>query len=226
MPAPTAPPPSRPPAAAGRPRIHVLEDDAAIQSLFRTLCELAGYEVCTYGSIRAFAARAEDDRPGCLVLDLMLPDGSGIEVLQQLAASGNEMPVVFMSGMASVGEAVRALKLGSLDFVEKPFELSRMRQALEQAVAVDRERRRRQGEQARVQQRFATLSPREQQVLEQIVRGAANKEVALQLGLSPKTVEVHRANVMRKTGAESLAELVRLHVAATADRHAGPGGGS
>ena len=210
----------------GAPCIHVLDDDLAIQSLLRSLGEMAGYEVHCYGTAGAFAKRTSEDRPGCLVLDLMRPDGTGIDVLQRLVASGNELPVVFMSGMASVAEAVRALKLGSIDFVEKPFELSRMRDALERAIQLDRERRQTAGEQERRLQRFARLSPRETEVLERIVRGAANKEVALQLGLSPKTVEVHRANVTRKTGADSLADLVRMHIAVnSAKRQPQPTGG-
>jgi two-component system, LuxR family, response regulator FixJ len=200
------------PATATVPLIQVVDDDVSIQSLFRTICAQAGYEVRIYGSVTAFQARSADDRPGCLVLDLMLPDGTGIDVLQQLSQQGDHIPVVFMSGMASVAEAVCALKLGSLDFVQKPFDLACMREALDRAIAIDLHRRHRAKEQAWLRKRFQNLSPRETEVMERIVRGAANKEVALQLGLSPKTVEVHRANVMRKTGANSLAELVRMHV--------------
>lgn len=204
--------------AATAPCIHVVDDDLSIQALFRSVAMQLGYEVRAYGSVGAFEARPEEDRPGCLVLDLMLPDGTGMDVLQHLSASGSEMPVVFMSGMASIAEAVRALKLGSLDFVEKPFELARMREAIERALALDLERRQRSDQHARLAQRFRSLSPREAEVMERIVQGAANKEVALQLGLSPKTVEVHRANVMRKTGANSLAELVRMHVTVSTRR--------
>lgn len=203
---------SSPRATAIAPLILVVDDDTSIQSLFRTICAQAGYDVQVFGSIAAFQNRAGDDRSGCLVLDLMLPDGTGIDVLQELSQQGSKMPVVFMSGMASVSEAVKALKLGSLDFVEKPFELSCMREALQRAVALDLQRRVCAVEMSHLRRRFASLSPREVEVMERIVRGAANKEVALQLGLSPKTVEVHRANVMRKTGANSLAELVRMHV--------------
>jgi len=196
------------------PCILVVDDDVSIQALFRALAAQAGLDVRLYGSVRAFEQRQVDDRPGCLVLDLMLPDGTGIDVLQQLSAHGNEMPVVFMSGMASVAEAVRALKLGSLDFVEKPFELARMRDAIQRGVDLDLERRHHAGQRALMAERFRSLSPRENEVMDRIVQDAANKEVALQLGLSPKTVEVHRANVMRKTGAQSLAELVRMHIVA------------
>lgn len=204
--------------ATKAPCIHVVDDDLSIQALFRSVAMQLGHEVRAYGSVGAFEARPAEDRPGCLVLDLLLPDGTGMDVLQQLSESGSEMPVVFMSGMASIAEAVRALKLGSLDFVEKPFELARMREAIERALALDLERRQRSEEQTHLVQRFRSLSPRETEVMERIVQGTANKEVAVQLGLSPKTVEVHRANVMRKTGANSLAELVRMHVTATTTR--------
>jgi FixJ family two-component response regulator len=199
------------------PCVHVVDDDASTQAVFRSLGTQLGWDIRCYGSIGEFQARADQDRPGCIVFDLMLPDGCGIDALQQLSARGNRLPVVFTSGLASVSQAVRALQLGSLDFVEKPFEPGQMRAALQRAVALDDERRRQTRRRQLLAARLATLSRREAEVMECIVQGAANKAVALRLGLSPKTVEVHRANVMRKTGSASLAELVRLHVAVHGD---------
>jgi len=194
------------------PLVHVVDDEPSIQTLFMNVGRASGFAVATHGSAADFFAAFDDTRPGCLVLDLNLPDRTGIEVLQELAARRCPIPVVFMSGMARVSEAVRALKLGSLDFVEKPFDLQEMVDAIRRAIDIDIDRRSSSASAGEIQRRFARLSPREAEVMELVVRGAANKEVAAQLELSPKTVEVHRANVMRKTEANSLAELVRLHL--------------
>ena len=184
-----------------------------MQVLFQRLGERLHFVVEVYESGSHFLAEVDDERPGCIVLDLMLPDATGIDVLRKLVERGCRLPVVFMSGIARVSEAVEALKLGSIDFLEKPFDIEDMSAALQRAVAIDRERRRDGLDRELLRRRFASLTPREAQVMEHIVRGAANKEVAALLGLSHKTVEVHRANVMRKTRAGSLAELVRMHVA-------------
>lgn len=190
----------------------VVEDDPAIVTLFRALARQLDCELQSYGSVAEFRARPQPDRPGCFVFDLNLPDGTGLDLLRHLVADGNTMPVVFMSGMGKVAEAVQALKLGSIDFIEKPFDVPSMQELLRRALALDLERRCRDDHLIELARRFATLSPREVQVMERIVQGAANRQVADDLGVSPKTVEVHRANVMRKTGAQSLAELVRMHV--------------
>jgi len=199
---------------ATAPVVRVVDDETTIQVLFERIGKLCGFEVECYGTASAFLDAFEDSRPGCVVIDLMLPDRSGIEVLQEVTDRGCDLPVVFMSGMARVSEAVQALKLGSIDFVEKPFDVHQIAEVLRRAVDLDLSRRQSGADQDSLRQRFESLTPRETQVMEQIVRGAANKEVAKSLGLSHKTVEVHRANVMRKTRAGSLAELVRMHVAA------------
>ncbi|MCA8966245.1 MAG: response regulator transcription factor [Planctomycetes bacterium] len=202
------------------PVVHVVDDEKTIQTLFTNMGRILPYEFHTHGTAAEFFADHDDSRPCCLVLDLNLPDRTGIEVLRDLAAKNSRLPVVFMSGMARVSEAVNALKLGSIDFVEKPFDVHDIGTVLRRAVELDLARRRKGADQEDLRHRFESLTNRESQVMELIVRGAANKEVAATLGLSHKTVEVHRANLMRKTGAGSLAELVRMHVAvhtATAD---------
>ncbi len=207
-----------PPVTTLVPRIHVVDDETSIQTLFLNMGRILPYEFCTHGTAGEFFATYDARRPGCLVLDLNLPDRTGIEVLQDLAARHSALPVVFMSGMARVSEAVCALKLGSVDFVEKPFDLQTMVDAIHRAVGLDLERRRAAADSEALERRFARLTTREREVMERIVRGAANKDVAAELGLSPKTVEVHRANVMRKTQAGSLAELVRMHLERQGDR--------
>ena len=200
--------------SATAPLIRVLDDESAIQALFERIGQLCGFEVDCHSTAASFLDSFDGERAGCLVIDLMLPDRSGIEVLQEVTDRGCELPVVFMSGMARVSEAVQALKLGSIDFVEKPFDVQKIAEVLRRAVDLDVQRRRQSEDKEAMMRRFESLTRRERQVMEQIVRGAANKEVAASLGLSHKTVEVHRANVMRKTQAGSLAELVRMHVAA------------
>jgi len=201
------------PTGAVAPLVHVVDDDTAIQALFRSMGRSAGFAVATYGNVGDFLRTWNDAEPGCLVLDLNLPDRTGLELLRELAERRCQTPVVFMSGMASVGEAVKALKLGSVDFVEKPFDLQEMIATIARALATDADRRDNQRSDVDLRRRFDRLSLREREVMELVVAGAANKEVAARLGLSPKTVEVHRANVMRKTEAHSLAELVRMNLA-------------
>jgi FixJ family two-component response regulator len=201
------------PLGAVAPLVHVVDDDTAIQALFRSMGRTAGFAVVTYGSVGDFLNAWDENQPGCLVLDLNLPDRTGLELLRELAERRCQTPVVFMSGMASVGEAVKALKLGSVDFLEKPFDLQEMIDTIARALATDAARRDNQRNDGDLRRRFERLSLREREVMELVVAGAANKEVAARLGLSPKTVEVHRANVMRKTEANSLAELVRMNLA-------------
>lgn len=192
------------------PVVHVVDDEKTIQSLFLNMGRILPYEFHPHGTAAEFFADFDHNRPCCLVLDLNLPDRTGIEVLHDLAQGNHHVPVVFMSGMARVSEAVQAFQLGSIDFVEKPFDLQVMVDAINKAVGLDLERRHARTAAAALARRFTKLTGREREVLELIVNGAANKEVAATLGLSPKTVEVHRANVMRKTQAGSLAELVRM----------------
>jgi two-component system response regulator FixJ len=196
------------------PAVHVVDDEATVRTLFQNMARILPYEFRTHATAADFFSDFDESRPCCLVLDLHLPDRSGIEVLKDLANKRSNVPVVFMSGMASVGDAVKALKLGSLDFVEKPFDLQVMVDAIHRAVGKDLDRRNAAAATEALQKRFSRLTAREREVLELVVGGAANKDVASALGLSPKTVEVHRANVMRKTQAGSLAELVRLFLAA------------
>ncbi|MBM3961357.1 MAG: response regulator transcription factor [Planctomycetes bacterium] len=195
------------------PLVRVIEDDAFISDQFARLDGTCGFAVATYSTATSLLAEFDNQRPGCIVIDLVLPDMSGIELLQELAGRDCKLPVVFMSGMARVSEAVKAIQLGSIDFLEKPFEMAQMVDAVQKALHIDRKRREDSNDHDELLRRFASLTPREAEVMEHVVQGAANKEVAARLGLSPKTIEVHRANVMRKTRARSLAELVRLHVA-------------
>ncbi len=193
--------------------VRVVDDEPAIQDLFRQLCRRENLTIAVFPAADPFLD-ALDDEPGCLVLDLNLPDHSGIEVLEAMAAAGSKMPVICMSGLAGIQDAVRALKLGSLDFVEKPFAIADMIAAIHRALDADDHRRTLEQQQRELLGRFATMTPREREVMELVVAGLPNKLIATRLGVSPKTVEVHRAHVMQKSRATSLAELVRLNIAA------------
>ncbi|MGE3175433.1 MAG: response regulator transcription factor [Planctomycetota bacterium] len=196
------------------PIVHVVDDEPAIQELFRRLGSAENFAVRAYGSADEFLDGVDPHAPGCLVLDLNLPDRSGLEVLTILSERGYIMPVVFMSGCAGVNEAVRALKLGSLDFVQKPFDLSEMLAAIRRALEANAQQRTAEQQRVELRARFTALTPREAEVMELVVEGLPNKLIATRLGISPKTVEVHRSHVMQKTRSSSLAELVRLNVAA------------
>ena len=193
--------------------VRIVDDEPSIQDLFTRMAALGGFVPQAHLTAHSLLESLDESRPGCVVLDLVLPDATGIEVLQELARRECKLPVVFVSGMARVSEAVSALKLGSVDFIEKPFEVQDMLAVVRRAIDLDARNRRTEVDQGQLRSRFEELTPREREVMEQIVQGAANKEVAATLGLSPKTVEVHRANVMRKTNAHSLAELVRMRLA-------------
>ncbi|MCA8978173.1 MAG: response regulator transcription factor, partial [Planctomycetes bacterium] len=168
-------------AAATKPLVHVVEDEPSILALFRNMGRLSGFDVATYDTMKAFLDEFDTARTGCIVLDLNLPDGTGIEILEQLAARNCCMPVVFMSGMARVSEAVAALKLGSLDFVEKPFDLNNMLASVRRAIATDVERRSESARVNAISSRFSRLTPRETEVMEFVVRGSPNKEIAARL---------------------------------------------
>lgn len=202
------------PARQRRGVVRVVDDEPSIQALFRQICEREGLAVETYSAAGPFLATIGADTPGCLVLDLNLPDCSGLQVLDAMSAAGCKMPVICMSGLAGVHDAVCALKLGSLDFVEKPFAPADMVAAIQRALAADEKRRELDHARNELLSRFATMTPREREVMELVVAGLPNKLIATRLGVSPKTVEVHRAHVMQKSRAGSLAELVRMNIAA------------
>jgi len=198
----------------GEPVVHVVDDEPVVRDLFRRVAEREGLRVEVFEAAEPFLATVAPDTPGCLVLDFNLPDRSGLEVLSILAERNIRLPVVFISGCAGIQDAVRALKLGSLDFVEKPFDLDTMLAAIRAALEADAAHRRAERRRRATVARFASLTPREREVMQLVVRGLANKRIAAQLGVSPKTVEVHRAHVMQKTRAGSLAELVRMSLIA------------
>ncbi|MEZ5962657.1 MAG: response regulator [Planctomycetota bacterium] len=203
------PDPSAPTRAFPEPLVYVVDDESAVVDLIRRLCADRGLKVAGFSGAKEFLASVDPGRPGCLVLDLRLPDMTGIDLLEKLRELGTTQTIVFISGYAEVEHAVRAMKMGVHDFLEKPFSNQTILDAILSAVARDAKQREVKAEVDDIGRRVARLTRREHQVMELVVRGLANKSIAAELSLSPKTVEVYRANVMAKMEVGSLAELVR-----------------
>ncbi|HEX6979499.1 MAG TPA: response regulator FixJ [Alphaproteobacteria bacterium] len=190
--------------------VFVVDDDEAVRDSLALLLETAGYRVQAFESGRAFLETASSLPFGCAVIDVRMPDIDGLELQDALRARGIEMPVIIMTGHADVPMAVRAMRAGAVDFVEKPFADHVILDSVARALTQAREKQREVSEVAAIRSRLETLTPREREVLDQLVRGHPNKVSAANLGISPRTVEIHRARVMEKMQAHSLSELVRM----------------
>lgn len=198
--------------------VHIVDDDASLGEALASLFRSVGLEPRLYGSAQAFLDAELPDAPGCLVLDVRLPGLSGLDFQAQLAQLGIGLPVVLMTGHGDIPMSVRGMKAGAVDFLPKPFREQDMLDAVATAIERDRQRRTADGGRRALEERFATLSPRERQVMALVTAGKLNKQVAGELSLSEITVKIHRGAAMRKMGARSLADLVRmaeaLHVGA------------
>jgi two-component system response regulator FixJ len=198
--------------------VHVVDDEDAVRRSLGLLLESADYEVQLYSGAQALLAACGMDgqslAPGCLVLDVRMPGMDGLTLMEELAKRGVVVPVVVVTGHADVPLAVRAMRAGAVDFLEKPYTEERLLEAVEKALTADTQASQRRVEIMKALQQVAILSPREREVLQALVDGKANKVIAYELGISPRTVEVHRANLMDKLGARSLPELVRIGLAA------------
>lgn len=190
--------------------VHVLDDDSSVRRGLKRLLNAHGWTVQTYATASEFEQSGAMDAPGCLLLDLRMPDGSGLELLARLERSNVALGVLLMSAYGDVPSTVRAMRLGALDFLTKPISEERLLDAVQQATARSVELWQRRAESRDVQDRLARLTPRERQVSSCVVRGLLNKQIAFELGTSEKTIKVHRARAMAKLEVGSVAELVRL----------------
>jgi FixJ family two-component response regulator len=190
--------------------VHVVDDDASMRGALESLFETVGLGTQTYATARDFLAASLVDKPGCIVIDVRLPDMNGLEFQAQLTQMGVRLPVVIMTGHGDIPMSVRAMKRGAVDFLPKPFHDQDMLDAVVAAIERDRQQRTVDGEVLQLQQRFATLSPREQQVMLLVTAGKMNKQIAGELEISEITVKIHRGAGMRKMGARTLADLVRM----------------
>ena len=195
---------------AAAPMIFVVDDDPSIRTSLGRLLEAAGYAVETFASARAFLARAPQAGPCCLVLDVRMPGLTGLELQEALAATGRQMSIVFISGHSDVPMSVRAMKAGAIDFLAKPFDVEELLSAIQRAMAKAVQTLAEEARVTEIRQRVGTLTPRETEVFALVVTGMLNKQIAAALGVSEKMVKVHRARVMAKMRAGSVAELVRL----------------
>lgn len=189
--------------------IYLVDDDQAVLKALSRLLRSAGYEVLAFSSAREFMAHAPET-PGCLVLDVSMPEIDGLELQGWLNRRRIPLPIIFLSGHADVPTSVRAMKEGAVDFLTKPVDDFELIRAIQEASRWEREARAARAYAQAVQTRLATLTPREREVLEHVVSGKLNKQIAGDLGTTEKTIKVHRARVMQKMQVESLAELVRI----------------
>lgn len=192
------------------PVVHVIDDDEAVRRSLDFLLRSAGFKTRTYESALAFLNALPDIASGCVVTDVKMPEMSGVELLRHLRQRNQRLPVIIITGHADVPMAVEAMKGGAADFLEKPFDDDMLLGAVQSALAVVENASQQEIVRAELQQRFASLSRREREVLEGLVAGKPNKTIAFDLGISPRTVEIYRANVMTKMRAVSLSELVRM----------------
>ena len=196
------------------PVVFVVDDDEGMRKGMEFLLHSAGYQTEGFGSAQAFLDHYRPSMRGCLLLDVRMPGMSGLELQQHLQAERIRIPVIIVTAFANVPMAVRAIQAGAFDFIEKPFEGADLLERIGRALAREQEQRQDEGFQREVQRRLASLTPREREVMDLVVAGRLNKQIAGDLGISMKTVENHRARVMDKMQAESLAELVRMTVTA------------
>jgi len=191
------------------PIVFVVDDDYRVREALSSLIASVGLRVIAYGSAAEFLEADKQDAPACLVLDLQLPGESGLELQRELA-DGSGPPIVFITGHGDIPSSVRAMKAGAIEFLPKPFGDEELLAAIDAALTLDRKGRRQRAELAELQKHYALLTPREREVLPFVVSGLANKQTAAELGTSEITIGVHRGQIMRKMGARSLAELVRM----------------
>jgi len=190
-------------------RVHVIDDDAGVRDSLRWLMDSVGIPVSTYESAQDFLT-VSGGAAGCVLLDVRLRDQSGFSLQRRLKEQGFRLPIIFITGHGDMAMAVEAMKNGAVDFVSKPFDDQRLLETVQRALTHARENADRDRRRDQVRRRLDALSPRERQVLDKVAAGKLNKTIADELGISIKTVEMHRSNIMRKLGARSVAELVRL----------------
>ena len=195
-----------------KPTVYIVDDDDGMRRALGVLMTTVGYQPAAFAAPREFLAKYDPSQPGCLVLDVRMPEMSGLEVQQHLNRNGSMLPVILVSGHGDIPMAVQAMKDGAFDFLQKPFRDQELLDRINAALKLDAENRASVDRLADLKQRADSLTPREREVMAMVVDVKANKVIAIDLGLSERTVEIHRANVMEKMGARSVAHLVKMHL--------------
>ncbi|HET8711767.1 MAG TPA: response regulator transcription factor [Spongiibacteraceae bacterium] len=201
---------------ADAPRVYIVEDDEAVRESLQLMLESVGYKTRTYTNANTFLDEQHNDMAGCLVLDIRMPGMNGMELQRKLNERNSMLPVIFVTGHGDVPMAVEAMQQGALDFVQKPYREQELLEKIERAFEIDKTNRESILERQSIAARLQTLTPRELDVLRLMVEGKANKVIAIDLDISQRTVEIHRARVMEKLEASSLAHLVRMVMAVDA----------
>jgi FixJ family two-component response regulator len=192
------------------PIVFVVDDDASVRDAVKRLIASVGLRVESFGSTGEFLAAKRPEAPSCLVLDVRLPDVSGLELQRDLAAANIHIPIIFITGHADVPMSVRAMKAGAVEFLTKPFRGQELLDAIQEAIAKDRVAWNERAQMAQLLARYNSLTPREKEVLKLVASGLLNKQIGAELGASELTIKTHRGRVMQKMGADSLADLVKM----------------
>jgi RNA polymerase sigma factor (sigma-70 family) len=200
--------------AETEPTVFIVDDDPAIRFAMQALMDSVNLQHEIFASGDEFLQGVDDHRAGCLVLDIRMPGLGGLELQEELIKHGSTLPIIFITGHGDVPMAVEAMQKGAVDFIQKPFRDQDLLDRIREAIKTDQERREEQQKHAEVSERLARLTNREREVFDLVVTGKPNKVIAYELGVSQRTVEIHRARVMEKMQARSLADLVKMHMTA------------
>lgn len=192
------------------PTVHVVDDDESIRRAMARLLGACGYAARTYETAQQFLERPADEGPACVILDLRLRGASGLDVQQTLATQPGSVPIIFMSGFGTVQNSVLAMKSGALDFLTKPIDSNLLLEAVEHALARSAQEQAARSRKSSLTQRYQRLTPREREVFAHLISGQLNKQVGFDLGISERTVKLHRHQVLEKMEADSIADLVRI----------------
>jgi len=190
--------------------IAIVDDDPSVRRGLQRLIQSVGWKPETFASAQEFLARSRAESPNCVLLDLQMPDLSGLDLQKRMAEVGLEIPIVFLTGHGNIPSSVQAMKAGAVQYLTKPVDEQELLQAMEEAVERDRRTRRQHLEISEIRDRYESLTAREQEVMQQVISGMLNKQIAAELNITEDTVKFHRGHIMRKMRADSLADLVRM----------------